>query len=80
MRNRMREFRTFGSVRGEVREVRVCLHGHAAGNGGHGQDHTYGRAWPLLLGGASSCANTAASLSLRALPSLDGRGLAFALR
>ena len=42
MRNRVRQFRTLGSVRGEVRAATVTLHGHEAGNGGYGQGNTYG--------------------------------------
>jgi len=42
MRNRVRQSRTLGSVRGGVRAVMANLHGHVAGNGGHGQGDTYG--------------------------------------
>jgi len=42
MRNRVRQSRTLGSVRGGGGAAMVSLHGHEAGNGGHGQDDTYG--------------------------------------
>jgi hypothetical protein len=42
MRNRVRQSRTLGSVRGGARAVMENLHGHVAGNGGHGQGDTYG--------------------------------------
>ena len=37
MKNRVRQSRTLGSVRGEDGAATVPLHGHAAGNGGYGQ-------------------------------------------
>jgi hypothetical protein len=37
VRNRVRQLRTLGSVRGEGGAATVNLHGHAAGNGGYGQ-------------------------------------------
>ena len=43
MKNRMQQFCTFGSVRGEAGAAMVTLNGHAAGNGGYGQGDTYGR-------------------------------------
>jgi hypothetical protein len=42
VRNRVRQFRTLGSVRGEAGAVMVNLHGHTAGHGGYGQGDTYG--------------------------------------
>ncbi len=42
MKNRVRQSRTLGSVRGEDGAATVPLHGHAAGNGGYGQGDTYG--------------------------------------
>jgi hypothetical protein len=50
VRNRVRQFRTLGSVRGEVPAAMENLHGHAAGNGGYGQGDTYCSGRPLLLG------------------------------
>lgn len=41
MKNRVRQSRTLGSVRGEVRAATVTLHGHEAGNGGDSQGNTY---------------------------------------
>jgi len=41
---------TFGSVRGEAGAAMVTLHGHAAGNGGHGQGNPTAATGPLLLG------------------------------
>jgi hypothetical protein len=43
MKNRVRQSRTLGSVRGEDGAAMVTLHGHEAGNGGNGQEATYGR-------------------------------------
>ena len=51
MKNRVRQLRTLGSVRGEAGAAMVPINGHAAGNGGHGQGAAYGRDRPLLLGG-----------------------------
>ena len=51
MRNRVRQSRTLGSVRGEGGAATVTLHGHAAGNGGYGQGEPTAAACPLLLGG-----------------------------
>jgi hypothetical protein len=45
MKNRVRQSRTLGSVRGEDGAVMVNLPGHAAGNGGHGQGDAYGSDW-----------------------------------
>jgi hypothetical protein len=42
MRNRVRQSRTLGSVRGGDGAAMVTLHGHEAGNGGHSQGDTYG--------------------------------------
>jgi hypothetical protein len=50
MKNRVRQFRTLGSVRGEDGAAMVNLHGHAAGNGGHGQGEPTVATGPLLLG------------------------------
>ena len=55
MRNRVRQSRTLGSVRGEGGAATVTLHGHAAGNGGYGQGEPTAAACPLLLGGAFAC-------------------------
>lgn len=52
MRNRVRQSRTLGSVRGEAGAATVNLHGHAAGNGGHGQGEPTTVTGSLLLGGA----------------------------
>ena len=41
MKNRVRQSRTLGSVRGEDGAATVPLNGHAAGNGGYGQGETY---------------------------------------
>jgi len=49
---------TFGSVRGEAGAAMVTLHGHAAGNGGHGQGNPTAATGPLLLG--SQCSTSAA--------------------
>jgi len=46
MKNRVRQSRTLGSVRGEDGAAMVNLHGHVAGNGGHGQAWAYA---PLRL-------------------------------
>ena len=51
MKNRVRQSRTLGSVRGEAGAVMVTLNGHAAGNGGHGQGEPTAATGPLLLGG-----------------------------
>ena len=48
LRNRMQQSCMFGSVRGEAAAAMANLHGHATGNGGHGQGDTYrsGRSSP----------------------------------
>ena len=51
MKNRVRQSRTLGSVRGEDGVAMVNLPGHAAGNGGHGQGEPTAATGPLLLGG-----------------------------
>ena len=51
MKNRVRQFRTLGSVRGGDGAATVHLNGHAAGNGGHGQGKPTAATGPLLLGG-----------------------------
>jgi hypothetical protein len=50
MKNRVRQSRTLGSVRGEDGAAMVPLHGHAAGNGGYGQEEPTAATGPLLLG------------------------------
>jgi hypothetical protein len=45
MKNRVRQSRTLGSVRGGDGAAMVTLHGHEAGNGGHGQENAYGSDW-----------------------------------
>ena len=50
MKNRVRQSRTLGSVRGEAGAVMVTLNGHAAGNDGHGQGQPTAATGPLLLG------------------------------
>ena len=50
MRNRVRQSRTLGSVRGEDGAAMTNLHGHAAGNGGHGHGESTAATGPLLLG------------------------------
>ena len=50
MKNRVRQSRTLGSVRGEDGAAMVNLHGHVAGNGGHGQGEPTVATGPLLLG------------------------------
>ena len=52
MKNRVRQSRTLGSVRGEDGAAMVTLNGHAAGNGGHGQGQPTAATGPLLLGTA----------------------------
>ena len=54
MKNRVRQSRTLGSVRGEDGAAMVNLHGHVAGNGGHGQGEPTVATGPLLLGVAVS--------------------------
>ena len=50
MKNRVRQSRTLGSVRGEDGAAMVNLPGHAAGNGGYGQGEPTAATGPLLLG------------------------------
>ena len=52
MKNRVRQSRTLGSVRGEDGAAMVNLYGHAAGKGGHGQGEPTVATGPLLLGGS----------------------------
>ena len=51
MKNRVRQLRTLGSVRGEDGVIMVNLHAHEAGNGGQSQGEPTVATGPLLLGG-----------------------------
>ena len=78
MKNRVRQSRTLGSVRGEDGAGMVNLHGHAAGNGGYGQGDTYScdrssptRSCSALLGATPGSHATSAAKRVRGLVSSD---------